>query len=103
MSPDTPDENVQFRQENGLPFALLSDVDMSVTDKYGLRHPGGRAATGEDKPYPTTFIIDGQGRVLARLENETHRQRPQPETVLQALRDAVAPETWGSRNQQPRD
>jgi peroxiredoxin len=58
---------------------------MAVTDAYKLRHVGGRAATGEDKPYPTTFVVDAGGVVRAKFENETHRVRPEAQAVLVAL------------------
>jgi len=86
VSPDTQVESEELRQRLSLAFTILSDPDLAVTDAYGLRHPGGRAATGEDKPFPTTFIVDAHGVVRDKIENETYRDRPSPKDVLTALK-----------------
>ena len=89
VSPDTPAESEELRQRLSLAFSILSDPDLTLTDTYGLRHPGGRAATGEDKPFPTTFIVDARGVVRAKFENDTYRDRPSPKDVLAALKQVV--------------
>jgi len=90
VSPDIGEESEELRKRLSLAYSILSDPDLAVTDTYGLRHVGGRSATGEDKPFPTTFIIDAHGIVLAKFENETYRDRPSPKDVLTALKQ-VAP------------
>ena len=90
VSPDTGAESEELRQKLSLAFPILSDPDLAVTDSFGLRHVGGRAATGEDKPFPTTFIVDAQGMVRAKIENDTYRDRPSPKEVLAALKEAVS-------------
>ena len=90
VSPDSEAESEELRKRLGLAFGILSDPDLAVTDAFGLRHVAGRAATGEDKPFPTTFIVDHQGVVRAKIENETYRDRPSPKEVLAALKGAVA-------------
>jgi peroxiredoxin len=90
VSPDTGAESEELRERLSLAFPILSDPDLAVTDAFGLRHAGGRSATGEDKPFPTTFIVDAEGIVRTRLENESHRERPSPKDVFAALK-AVAP------------
>jgi peroxiredoxin len=90
VSPDTAAESEELRQKLSLAFSILSDPDLDVTDTFGLRHKGGRSATGEDKPFPTTFVVDAQGIVKAKIENDTYRDRPSPKDVLAALKEAVA-------------
>jgi peroxiredoxin len=90
VSPDSEAESQDLRQKLSLAFSILSDADLTVTDSFGLRHVGGRAATGEDKPFPTTFIVDGHGIVRAKIENDTYRDRPSPKDVLAALKEAIA-------------
>ena len=91
VSPDTNEESEELRGRLSLSFSILSDPDLAVTDTYGLRHAGGRSATGEDKPYPTTFVVDAQGIVRAVFENETYRDRPSPKDVLAALKQVIEP------------
>ena len=90
ISPDTEAESQDLKQRLGLTFAILSDPDLSVTDAYGLRHVSGRAATGQDMPFPTTFVVDADGIVRAKIENETYRDRPSPKDVMAALKEAVS-------------
>jgi peroxiredoxin len=89
VSPDTPAESEDLRQRLGLTFTILSDPELHVTDEFSLRHVGGRAATGQDMPFPTTFILDAGGTVTAILENQTYRDRPSPKDVLAALKQDV--------------
>lgn len=89
ISPDTPEESSALIERLTLGFSILSDADLAVTDRFGLRHVGGRASTGQDMPFPTTFILDPLGIVRARIENDTYRDRPSPKDVLAALERIV--------------
>jgi peroxiredoxin len=91
ISPDSGEESEELRQRLSLAFPILSDPDLAVTDTFGLRHAGGRSATGEDKPYPTTFVVDARGIVKQIFANETYRDRPSPKDVLAALRQVIEP------------
>jgi len=84
-----PAENRELQERLGLTFLILSDAGLLVTEQFGLRHAGGRASTGEDKPFPTTFILDARGLVRAKFENESHRVRPDPQNVLVALKSVI--------------
>ncbi len=85
LAPDSPVESEDLRQRLSLTFPILSDADLAVTDQYGLRHPGGRASTGQDMPFPATFVVDAEGVVRAKFENQTYRDRPSPKDVLAFL------------------
>lgn len=84
VSPNPPDVNRDFREKNGLTFAILADRDMTVTDKYGIRHVG--VARGNDLPHPTTFVIDADGVLRETFFNETYRVRPKPDDVLAGVK-----------------
>ena len=86
VSPDSPVESEDLRRRLGLTFIILSDADLSVTDSFGLRHVGGRGSTGQDMPFPTTFLVHSDGTVLAKFENETYQDRPAPKDVLAAVK-----------------
>lgn len=69
VSPDPPERHADFEKEYDLPFALLSDVDHTVAERYG--------AWGEKKNYGrsyqglirSTFIIDPEGTIAAAMIN----------------------------------
>jgi peroxiredoxin len=89
ISPDTPAETEELRKRLGLTFTILSDANLSVTDSFGLRHVGGRGSTGQDTPFPTTFLVQSDGTVLTKFENETYQERPSPKDVLAAVKQLM--------------
>jgi thioredoxin-dependent peroxiredoxin len=69
ISPDPPAKLARFRNEQGLTFPLLSDVDRSVLAAYGAygeKQLYGRTVTGVIR---STFVIDPQGRIDKALFN----------------------------------
>ncbi len=69
ISPDPPAKLAKFRDEQGLTFPLLSDVDRSALAAYGTygeKQMYGRTVTGVIR---STFVIDAQGRVNQALYN----------------------------------
>jgi peroxiredoxin Q/BCP len=69
ISPDSPAKLARFRDEQGLTFPLLSDVDRSVLSAYGAygeKQLYGRTVTGVIR---STFVIDPQGRIDSALYN----------------------------------
>jgi peroxiredoxin Q/BCP len=63
ISPDAPEELARFREEQGLPFPLLSDRDHAVHDAYGAwgeKRVDGQRVIGSVR---STFVLDEQGRV----------------------------------------
>ncbi|HET9255576.1 MAG TPA: thioredoxin-dependent thiol peroxidase [Pseudonocardiaceae bacterium] len=69
VSPDPPEKLAKFRDAEGLPFPLLSDVDRSVLTAYGAygeKQMYGKTVTGVIR---STFVIDPQGRVDKALYN----------------------------------
>ena len=69
ISPDPPAKLAKFRDAQGLPFPLLSDVDRSVLTAYGAygeKQMYGRRVTGVIR---STFVIDSQGRIDKALYN----------------------------------
>jgi peroxiredoxin Q/BCP len=69
IAPDPPAKLARFRDEQGLTFPLLSDVDRSVLASYGAygeKQLYGRTVTGVIR---STFVIDPQGRIDKALFN----------------------------------
>ena len=64
-------------------FALLSDPDGAIINRYGLfnqEDPKGRAI-----PHPTAYVIDRDGRVHWKFTEVNYRVRPENEDILAAL------------------
>jgi peroxiredoxin Q/BCP len=63
ISPDIPGDLVRFRDEQALPFPLLSDADHAVHEAYGT---WGEKTVGEQRiigALRSTFVLDEEGRV----------------------------------------
>jgi peroxiredoxin len=104
ISPQTPDNSLTTVEKKGLTFPVLSDAGNRVARRYGLVFALGEAARptytaiGADLPafngdaswelpMPGVFVIapDGTVRFVAVAADFT--QRPEPGTILGALRD----------------
>ncbi len=90
VSTDTPEELRKGRPKHGLGALMLSDRDLTVTDRFGLRNrgihsgvPGGAKAL----PVPTSILAGSDGTVLWMDQSENYQRRSAPEVVLGALRD----------------
>ena len=68
---------------SGTPFrlTLLSDSAHKVIDLYGLRNDE-EAANGNFVPFPTTYVIDGSGKVRWRFNEKNQAVRPSNQAIL---------------------
>ena len=69
ISPDPPSKLVRFRDEQGLTFPLLSDVERTTLEAYGAygeKTMYGKKVTGVIR---STIVVDAQGRVEAAYYN----------------------------------
>jgi len=87
ISPDPLEECKESVREvverSGAPFrlALLSDSGHKVIDLYGLRNEE-EAANGNFLPLPTTYVIDGAGKVRWRFTEKNQAVRPTNQAIL---------------------
>jgi peroxiredoxin len=88
ISTDTPDELRAGHRKHSLHATMLSDRELAVTDRFGLRNrgfhsgvPGGAKAL----PVPTSILVDASGRVCWMDQSENYQRRSDPEYVLAAL------------------
>lgn len=105
ITPDHQPYAKTLKEEHGLDFAVLTDIDNGYALSLGLLiwvGPAVRAlyaAVGRDLsqfqgndgwfvPVPATFVIGKGGRVLARFVDADFRQRMGAEEILSALRNA---------------
>jgi hypothetical protein len=73
---DTPPLIKKFADERKIAFPILSDQDHTIVERYGILNrqyrPGDR---NYGIPHPGTFILDRDGRVLARYFEEEYQYR----------------------------
>jgi thioredoxin-dependent peroxiredoxin len=69
ISPDPPDANARFREEEGLPFPLLSDEDHAVAEQLGVW--GKKKLYGKEVEgiIRSTFVLDPDGNVEREYRN----------------------------------
>lgn len=69
---------------------MLSDVQLTVTDAFGLRNTGFHSAPPGDAPValpvPATLLVDRDGKVLWMDLSENYQRRSDPSVVLAAMR-----------------
>lgn len=86
ISPDSPESHLAFRAKYRLPFALLSDPDRKVMQRYGAfgeKTMYGRKVTGVIR---STVWIGPDGRVKRHWARVAKAQT-HPKQVLEALRE----------------
>jgi len=86
---DTPEQIKKGHRKHNLRARMLSDRELDVTDRFGLRNqgfhsgvPGGARAL----PVPTSILADANGKVLWMDQSENYQRRSDPDYVLGALR-----------------
>lgn len=82
VSADTPWSHRAFAEQRGIEFPLLSDLERGVIDDYGVRHEGGF-------PRRAYFVIDREGVVRAKRIEDSPKDQPEVDAVLDDLRDAL--------------
>jgi peroxiredoxin len=90
---DTPEKILQGRRKHGLKAIMLSDPELAVTNRFGLRNrgfhsgvPGGAPAL----PVPTTILVDAAGVVRWIDQSENYQRRSDPARLRAALQEHLA-------------
>jgi len=83
ISYDNRDILKHFADRLGITYPLLPDVDSKIIGSFGILNTN----VPEDHPYygipfPGTYIVDSQGKVLSKYFIEWHRQRFTADTIL---------------------
>ena len=68
-----------------LSFIILSDEDLMVIDRYGLRHEGEPEAGGKAIARPSVFVLDRSGIVRFAHVGEDPLDRPTIRLILLAI------------------
>ena len=104
ISPQMPDASLSTAEKNELEFEVLSDVNSSVADQYGLtfslaedlrpiyKNWGADVAAVNDDPdcklpLPATYVIDQDGKIVHSFTNEDYTERLEPDQILESLRE----------------
>jgi peroxiredoxin len=91
ISTDTPAQLRAGRSKHNLGATMLSDRELEVTDRFGLRnqgiHSGMPGVAPKALPVPTSLLVDGSGTVLWMDQSKNYQRRSDPDCVLSALRE----------------
>ena len=93
ISAETPGEIRKGRHKHALAATMLSDRDLAVTDRFGLRNRGfhsGMPGGAKALPVPTSILADAEGRILWIDQSGNYQRRSDPEQVLDALRQCLS-------------
>jgi peroxiredoxin len=90
VSTDTPDELAKGHKRHKLGATMLSDRNLDVTDRFGLRNQGIHSGppppiAARALPVPTSVLANSEGRVVWMDQSENYQQRSDPDHVLTAL------------------
>ncbi len=89
LSSDNVADSAKGRAKGRIAFPLLADPECKVIKAYGLLHAGG-GHKGQDSAVPAHVLIDREGRITWRSVSARIQDRPDPESVLSAVRGLVA-------------
>jgi len=86
ISYDPTKDLARFDQKWKVDFPMLSDNGSKMIDALGIRNEDykeGHYAHGV--PHPVIFILDKNKKVIAKLNREGYRDRPEPAVILETL------------------
>jgi hypothetical protein len=76
ISYDSPETLKKFSESRSITYPLIADRDSTIIRSFGILNesekPGSR---GYGIPYPGTFIVDRNGRVVSRFFEEAYQER----------------------------
>lgn len=82
ISVDPPAESARVVFEDGLPFAILSDADRSVTTRYGVLD---QASRSDGIAVPTQLLVRTDGTIAWRHVATKIQDRAYPSETLAAI------------------
>ena len=86
VSYDSVESLKRFASRKGIEFPLLSDPDSKVIDAYKTRNTDARGGRQSGIPFPATFIIGQDGKVIARTGHESYRDRDTATDIIKAAK-----------------
>ena len=83
LSADPPKTNALVRERKNLPFPLLSDESLELSEKIGLLHKKGHA--GRNIAHPAALLVDTAATVVWTYQGRNIQERASPELVFNAI------------------
>ena len=68
----------KVKAKTGVTFPVVSDMDGSLMDLFGLRDEGADAMSGGDVPRAASVLLAAEGTVIWKEEAGNYRVRPKP-------------------------
>jgi peroxiredoxin len=88
LSYDSPDKQDRFSKNQMLQYPMLSDQPSAAIDAFGLRDPQYTEGRAVGVPYASVFLIDKDGKIIAKAVSGDYKKRPTNEQIL-ALVDSI--------------
>ena len=85
---EPPEVTQEFSREFSIQFPILYDQDAHLVQAFGVINPDyaqGHSAWGI--PLPGVFLLDPDGRVLAKFYRDGYKVRPEWQEILSSLPD----------------
>lgn len=84
ISYDDVDALAAFAAANDVSYPLLSDVDSEVIGRFGILNTevAGNGAVVDGIPFPGTYVVDGDGVVVAKFFHDSYKKRESADTLL---------------------
>ncbi|MGE3811175.1 MAG: peroxiredoxin family protein [Candidatus Nanopelagicales bacterium] len=92
ISPQSDEQTRDLAERFEVSFRYLTDPDMTSARRLGLVHesgvPLGIPGYDPDTVFPTVLVLDADGTIVFSDQTDNYRVRPEPDTILAALRGA---------------
>jgi len=85
ISYDSAESLKRFARDRKITYPLLADPGSATIDAFKIRNPAGRGRTS-GIPYPGTFIIGQDGKIIAKLAHAGYRERHTSEEIIKAAK-----------------
>ena len=76
----------RFSKEKSIGFTMLSDPGSTAIDAYKIRNEKVRPGRAEGIPHPTIFLVNKNGKITAKLQEESYRERPTIDAIVAAAK-----------------
>lgn len=87
VSYDSSEKLKAFADQYRFPYAMLSDEGSEAIKAFGiLNEDVDKASSRYGIPHPTVYVVHSDGTIKSKLSEKGHRERPQSERVLEALK-----------------
>lgn len=90
ISPEPPERVAKGQKKQSSKLIMLSDEDLSVTEKFNLvnkRQLAPKPGMVVPLPIPTTFLVDKDGVVKWIDQSDDYQIRSHPDRVLAAIEE----------------